>query len=142
MTTAERGCAMCTYLEEGPPGGWLFEDRHWVVGVFPGFEVPGWVFLVLRRHAEGVVALTDEELATVGPTIARLSRAIYSVTDAERVYYAAFGERFPHYHGLLMARSPDVAPEHRGDALQAHASVYRNADEALATAARLKQALA
>ncbi len=123
------------------PGGWLFADSRWVVGVLEGLEVPGWVVLVARRHAIGVVGLAEDELASLGPVLARVSAAIQKVTEAEKVYFASFGERFPHFHVLLMSRPGSLPPQHRGAQLQPNAAIYRDVSGASKAANGIRQVL-
>ncbi|HVM39945.1 MAG TPA: HIT family protein, partial [Acidimicrobiia bacterium] len=71
-----------------------------------GFEVPGWVFVELNRHAEGPWSLEPAEAATLGPLLTQVSQAVRSVTGAERVYWMAYGELMPHFHVLVAPRLP------------------------------------
>ena len=41
------------------------------------------------------------------------SAAIQDVTGAPTVYFMSFGENYPHFHFLVIARPADLAPEHR-----------------------------
>ena len=113
------GCEICQReaSDEEPPGGWVLRTEHWSACVAPGFEVPGWLFLELRRHAEGPMAMDSAEAGELGGLLARLSGAVQSATGAERVYVLAFGELYPHFHLLLVPRMPYAPPEEAGPAL-------------------------
>ncbi len=91
----------------------IFADEDWSAGILPGFEVPGWYVLCLRRHGEGITALNEREAATFGPRLRDLSAAVGSATGAPTVYAVSFGESFPHYHVLVMARTDDVPADRR-----------------------------
>lgn len=112
-------CELCRResSEEEPPGGWVLRSDLWSAGIGPGFEVPGWLFLQLRRHAEGPMGMDDAEAAELGPLLSRLSAGIQAATGAERVYTVAFGEVYPHFHMLLLPRMPFAPAEETGPAL-------------------------
>src|SRR5687768_17272212 len=76
--------------DDAPIGGWVLRTDHWSACVAEGFEAPGWLFLELRRHAEGPMAIAPDEAAAMGPLVAKLTGAIQEVTGAERVYVLAF----------------------------------------------------
>lgn len=52
----------------------------------------------------------------MGPLIKRLSTALQSVMGCEKTYVVQFAEHpnHPHVHFHVIARDPDLAPEHRG----------------------------
>jgi len=109
-------CQICQRetAPDEPLGGWIVRTELWSACVADGFEVPGWLFLQLRRHAEGPMALAPEEASELGRLLVDLSAAIQTATGAERVYLLAFGELFPHFHVLLAPRMPMAPPEHTG----------------------------
>ncbi|MDP9072163.1 MAG: HIT family protein [Actinomycetota bacterium] len=112
-------CEICQReaSSEEPPGGWVLRSEHWSACVAPGFEVPGWLFLQLRRHGDGPMAMETAEAAELGGLLARLSGAVQGATGAERVYVLAFGELYPHFHLLLVPRMPFAPPDETGPAL-------------------------
>lgn len=132
-------CELCR-LEastEEPPGGWVLRTDLWSVCVAPGFEAPGWLFLQLRRHAEGPMGMDDAEAAELGPLVARVSAGIQAATGAERVYLLALGETFPHFHVLLLPRMPFAPDEEKGVALFAKRAELCDPPAAAETAARV-----
>ena len=112
---ADRDCPICEWL--GGDVEWVHRDDMFAAGVFPGFDVPGWLFLALRRHAEGPMGMGPGEAAAFGPVLVDLTARLQRVTGAERVYVVAYGELFPHWHCLLSPRGADVPPEQRGPSL-------------------------
>jgi diadenosine tetraphosphate (Ap4A) HIT family hydrolase len=112
-------CELCAResSDQEPPGGWVLRTEHWSACIAPGFEVPGWLFLELRRHAEGPMGMDDAEAAELGPLLSRLTAGIQAATGAEKVYLLALGEMFPHFHVLLMPRMPFAPDDERGPAL-------------------------
>ena len=134
-------CKVCAFVQSTPGGGWYLDDPLWRVGPHMASEVPGWTVAYLRRHAAGLSEMTDDELRSLGPTLAETARAIESVTDAERVYSMLFGENVPHVHFVLAPRGKNVPPEHRSSALHVNQRLYADADAAAAVGARIRQAL-
>jgi diadenosine tetraphosphate (Ap4A) HIT family hydrolase len=129
-------------LAEREDGDWIYSDSAWIACVFPGLEVPGWVSVIARRHAEGIVALEASELASLGGVLSKVAEALHLVVEPKRVYLASFGERYPHFHVLLMARGPQIPPDHRGAALQLHAAEYIDEEAAVIVESRLRLELA
>ena len=115
----DAACQICERetSEDEPLGGWVLRTEHWSACVADGFEVPGWLFLELRRHAEGPMAMDGPEASELGPLLVQLTAGIERATQAEKVYVLAFGEMFPHFHLLLLPRMPFAPPELTGPSL-------------------------
>jgi len=134
-------CLPCD-LESADAATTVFRDDTWSCDVADGYDVPGWFILRLRRHAEGWSEPTVEELAGFGPLSQRVTAAIREVTGAPTVYFLSFGENYPHFHFLLVARDADLALEHRGAGILSLRAEHRDHDASLAVAARVRDALA
>ena len=57
--TDQAHCLIC-HLDRAPDEAVVFRDDDWACEMAPGFEVPGWYFLRLRRHALGWGGLEEE----------------------------------------------------------------------------------
>ncbi len=101
--------------------------------------VPGWLVISSLTHVESLDALPDAALAELGPLSARLSRALRSVTAAERIYVVQLGEVLRHLHVHVIARPPSLPPVHRGGAI--FAAPGGDPREAAALLVRLRVAL-
>ena len=112
MTTAANGCVPCG-MEQADDAAIVFRDDLWACEVIPGFDVPGWFVLRVRRHALRIGGLTDRELATYGRRARDLIGAVGEVTGAPATYLLTFGEANPHFHSLVAARGADVPPDRR-----------------------------
>lgn len=100
---AHPGCLICD--QEGEDDRIrVFADEYWAAEVFGGYEVPGWLVLRLRRHADGIESLSPLELAEFGPRLQGISSAVRTVTDSVRTYLMAFGEAHTHFHVLVVPR--------------------------------------
>ncbi len=141
METSTNGaapCAICAMVHAEPDDGWAYADDDWVAGTLAGLEVPGWIVLALRRHAVETSALTEREAASLGAAIRLLTRAIEEATGAERVYLQAYGEREPHWHMLLSARTAEIPVEHRHVAFFSNREKYIDGDDAVAVVDRIR----
>jgi diadenosine tetraphosphate (Ap4A) HIT family hydrolase len=134
-------CLPCD-LERADAATVVFRDDTWSCEVADGYEVPGWFFLRLRRHAEGWSGPTAAELAGFGPLSQRISAAIQEVTGAPTVYFMSFGENYPHFHFLVVTREADLAPERRGAGILALLADHRDLAGSLAVAERVRASLA
>lgn len=134
-------CLPCD-LEGADAATVVFRDDAWSCEVADGYDVPGWYILRLRRHAEGWSGPTMAELATFGPLAQRVAAGIQAATGAPIVYFMNFGENYPHFHFLLIARHAELAPEHRGASILSRRAEHRDLDASLAVAARVRDALA
>ncbi len=112
MTTAANGCVPCG-MEQADDDAIVFRDPLWACGVIPGFDVPGWFVLRVRRHALRLGGLSDDELSTYGRRARDLVDAVTEVTGAPATYVLTFGEADPHFHSLIAARGEEVPPERR-----------------------------
>ena len=110
MTAAD--CVMCTRVAgEGPlfiadlPTSRVYfnEDQFF----------PGWVFVVLKRHAVELYELTASERAAQVEDVARVARALSSVYQPVKMNYELLGNQVPHIHWHLVPRLADD-PEPRG----------------------------
>jgi diadenosine tetraphosphate (Ap4A) HIT family hydrolase len=108
-------CPLCAIVA-GPtstPGGIIHDDECWVVVHHPGPQSdPGELFVILRRHAESVGALTAHEAASLGPLLRAGVRAIERVVAPERVYTASYNERVRHVHFYLLPRTSALPAGH------------------------------
>ena len=134
-------CLPCD-LETAESSAIIYRDDSWACEIAEGYDVPGWFMLRLRRHAEGWSGPTAEELAEFGPISQRLSASIQSATGATGVYFMSFGENYPHFHFLVIARDAELAAESRGAAILGRRAEGRNLEAALAVGARVREAMA
>ena len=105
-------CIICR-LDQAPDEAVVFRDGDWACEVVPGFEVPGWFFLRLRRHALGWAELSTDELTRFGPVARDLMLALEQAFDAPARYLMTFGEAYPHFHCVVTVRTEDIPPELR-----------------------------
>lgn len=136
-------CPICAreLSAEEPPGGWVLRTDLWSACVAEGYEAPGWLFLQTRRHTEGPMGMDDTEAAEFGRNVAALSAAIQGVTEAEKVYVLAYGERFPHFHVVLIPRAPFAPPDLKGPGLFTQVDDLIDVREAAKTAAAIREVL-
>lgn len=133
-------CLPCD-LEDATDAEVIFRDDVWSCEVADGYDVPGWYILRLRRHAEGWSGPTPEELATFGPVSQRLAAAIQTATGGPAVYFMSFGENYPHFHFLVIARDAELPVESRGAAILARRAENRDMAQALSLGKKVRSAL-
>ena len=134
-------CLPCD-LETAESAAIVYRDANWSCEVADGYDVPGWYILRLRRHAEGWGGPSAEELTSFGPISQQLAAAIQSATGASNVYFLSFGENYPHFHFLVIARDAELPPESRGAAILGLRAAGRDLDASLALGARVRDSLA
>jgi len=96
--------------EAAPPGGYIYEDKHWMVCHAPGKLGPlGALFIESRRHFLDFAEFNDEEQASYGILAKRISSALKQLTNAERIYQVSMVEGVPHFHVWLIPRTKDIS---------------------------------
>jgi diadenosine tetraphosphate (Ap4A) HIT family hydrolase len=111
--TACRALAGEVVLTNGPR---IELDDHWRVEHCHPVATPGWLVLVLRRHARSLHELSDAESAALGDWIALLPKALHAATGCELEYVMQFaeGEGFHHVHVHFVARAAEWSSEWKG----------------------------
>ncbi len=133
-------CLPCD-LEAAESSAIIYRDETWSCEIADGYDVPGWFILRLRRHAEGWAGPTVEELSGFGPVSQKLAAAIQSATGAIGTYFMSFGENYPHFHFLVIARGADLPPDSRGAAILARRADDRDLAAALTVGASVRYLL-
>lgn len=111
-------CLLCE-TEDVDEACVIFRDDLWAAEVVTGYDVPGWVILRVRRHAERITGLNSDELDSFGYRARDLTAAVSEVAGAPATYLLVFGENYPHFHVLVAPRGDDVPMERRaGDILK------------------------
>jgi len=134
-------CLIC-HLDEAPDEAIVFRDEDWACEIAPGFEVPGWYFLRLRRHALGWAGLEQPELTAFGPVAQDLMGALDQAFGAPACYLMTFGEAYPHFHAVVTVRTEDVPTESRSGNILALRASRVDRDAAVARVPAVREALA
>lgn len=94
--------------EAAPPGGYIYEDEHWMVCHAPTKLGPlGTLFIESMRHFLDYAEMTDEESASLGNVMKKIYSSLRMHTDAERIYQVTLMEGVPHFHSWLVPRRKD-----------------------------------
>ena len=107
-------CLFCDVQRSQPSATVVYEDALAYV-YHPTDDAPGYLghlILIPRRHAPDYASLTCQEAQAIGTLTTRISRALKSSADAEKVYAVFYGEVTPHLHIHLTARYPNTPPEY------------------------------
>lgn len=95
-----------------PPGGYLYEDEHWMVcHAQPQWGPLGTLFIESRRHFLDFAEFNEAEQASYGKLAQRLSAALKQLTEALRVYHVSLVDGAPHFHVWLVPKPKEI-PEH------------------------------
>ena len=95
--------------ESFPPGGYIYEDEHWMVCHAPGKLAPlGTLFIESQRHFLDYAEMTVEEAASLGGVLKNVYAVLSTHTEAERIYQLSTMEGAPHFHCWIVPRRKDV----------------------------------
>jgi diadenosine tetraphosphate (Ap4A) HIT family hydrolase len=107
---AQSDCLICDKqrgITHQPPGGYIYTGEYFAVCHAPVNTGPlGTLFIEARRHVLDYASMTPQELATIGPLLQRVYRALRQLTGAERIYQVAMIDGVPHFHCWLVPRRP------------------------------------
>ena len=94
--------------EPAPPGGYIYEDEHWMVcPAQPHMGPLGTLFIESKRHFLDYAEMTDEESASLGHIMRKIYHALRMHTGAERIYQVTLLEGIPHFHTWLVPHRKD-----------------------------------
>jgi diadenosine tetraphosphate (Ap4A) HIT family hydrolase len=102
--SVDPSCGVCLSVAGPTPSLPIYEDGLWHVRHMAPAGVPGWMMMITQRHVGGPAHFDDREAASFGPALRHFSRVLERVTGALRIYTAAMGESFPHFHAHLVPR--------------------------------------
>jgi histidine triad (HIT) family protein len=117
MTDLNDPCLGCRIVrgEARPAGGIVWRGRGLTVhGLAEACPIPGWLVVTSDRHARALDDLDADELAALGPVVARVMRAQKAGLGAEHVYALALGDVLRHFHLHLVPRFADTPVRLRG----------------------------
>ena len=132
-------CGKHTGQETAPPGGYIYEDAHWMVCHAPEKLGPlGTLFVESRRHFLDYAEMTEEESSSLGSVMRKIYLALRLHTDAERIYQVTLMDGVPHFHSWLV-------PRRKGDTERGMKFLARDdsctEEDAIALANKLREAL-
>lgn len=108
-------CFSCAFLakKDNLP---IYSGEYWVVDHAYRSKLAGWLVIVLKRHAEALHELTNDEFKELGELINKTTKALHELLKTEKEYVAFFaeGEGFHHIHIHIIPRSKDLPVEFKG----------------------------
>jgi diadenosine tetraphosphate (Ap4A) HIT family hydrolase len=135
-------CLICNKhkgTEAVPPGGYIYEDDHWMVCHAPLKSGPlGTLFIESKRHFLDFAEFNQEEQSSYGEVASKVSAALKQLTAAIRVYHLSTVEGIPHFHIWLVPRRQEF-PERSLAFLSRDDSC--NEEDAAALADKLREVL-
>lgn len=111
MATVQPNCLLCNpqFADKHFRRILVWEDEYWRLTTSIYSEIPGFSYLEPKRHIPYITDLDGEEARTFGEVLARVTKVLREVTNADLVYIYVFGDTTPHLHLHL-------APHVAGDA--------------------------
>lgn len=105
-------CLICRKhkgVEAIPPGGYIYEDEHWMVCHAPVNIGPlGTLFIESKRHILDFAELSEEEQASYGVLASKIYKVLKPLLNAERVYQLSMVEGIPHLHVWFIPRINEI----------------------------------
>lgn len=97
-------------ISPGPP---IHAGEFWQVEHAYPTRLPGWLVIVLRRHAEAFHELDPGEFRELADVLERTVRALRNLLACEKEYVACYAEldHFRHVHFHVVPRAADMPPE-------------------------------
>jgi diadenosine tetraphosphate (Ap4A) HIT family hydrolase len=129
-------CHVCAAVEAATPDGLVYDRGPWAA--YAVADVPGWVMLASRRHAEGMWALDAEESSTLGEAIQAIGVAVKSETGAERIHLVYLGENALHFHMGFFPLQAGEEALFPNQGLVDHIQAHADADTARSVADRIR----
>ncbi len=90
----------------------IYLDEHFIVEASNSCFVPGYVIVSPRVPAGSLSAMNADALASLGQTLAAVTKAVAEVVGAERVYCGLFCEQFRSVHFHVFPRTAQLLAEH------------------------------
>ena len=95
--------------EAAPPGGYIYEDEHWMVCHAPIDKGPlGTLFIESKRHVLDFSEFNNEEAASFGELAKKIYIALRLLVGAERIYQVSMMEGVAHFHAWIVPRTKDI----------------------------------
>lgn len=98
------------------PGPIIAEGTYWVVEHAYPTSLRGWLVIVLKRHAEALHELSQEEFAELAQIQYGLAQIMGQDAQTEKEYTMCFSEaeHFYHIHFHFVAKPKDLPAEAKG----------------------------
>jgi diadenosine tetraphosphate (Ap4A) HIT family hydrolase len=97
-------CHLCQDMPDPTSPLVVLDTSDWSVFVREDSRL-GCVWLQAKEHVEGLWAMTEQQVATLGSVMRATSAAMCAALNAEKIYLISLGERHAHFHALLIART-------------------------------------
>ena len=114
-------CDTCNYIKTRDSGTaplWnnIVRTDYWDIVHALDTSLPGWMVIVLRRHAPTIAELTKEEAAELGPLIRNVSVGIQEIVGCVKTYVMQFAElpNHQHVHFHVVPRMLDMPKDDMG----------------------------
>jgi diadenosine tetraphosphate (Ap4A) HIT family hydrolase len=106
MDRLDTGCISCKTVAGivRPPGGFIYENSHWIVCLGAGSLSVPQGYIVLRRHCEELQELTTAESSALGIVMQSTAQVFTNVLKPARVHIGLYAEVVRHVHWHVIPR--------------------------------------
>jgi diadenosine tetraphosphate (Ap4A) HIT family hydrolase len=107
-----RDCPFCLdgQLEENPHSFKVTELQTSFVRLPKNQYWKGWIIVVLKRHANELFELSNEELAEFWKEVSLVAKAVDEVFAPVKINYAIYGNQCPHLHCHILPQQFENDP--------------------------------
>ncbi|MEX0650305.1 MAG: HIT family protein [Candidatus Andersenbacteria bacterium] len=98
------------------PGPVIYEGTYWKVEHVNSSAIPGWLVIVLKRHAEALHELSTKELSELAIMQGATAKALHEELQSQKEYSVLFAEKggCNHIHFHIVAIPEDLPADKRG----------------------------
>lgn len=109
-------CRSVARIERISPGPVIYDGNYWIVDHAYPTSHPGWLVIVLKRHAEALHELSREEFQDLGELQYRVVQALAREFACAKEYIMMFAEQagFSHLHFHVIQRPEGLQADYRG----------------------------
>jgi diadenosine tetraphosphate (Ap4A) HIT family hydrolase len=95
------------------PADTIYEGKYWVIEHAYPTSLKGWLVIVLKRHAEKLHELSEEEFIELSKLQYMVIQRLKECLDYEKEYVVCFGEGsgFAHIHFHIIPKPKELADE-------------------------------
>lgn len=98
----------------------IYEDENWLVRHSNETNILGYCIIDAQRHFLDLSFAREDELASYGKILGRVTAAIRSVIDCERVYTFSLAEAVPHFHVHVIPRTAELTKKYCGRGIMSY----------------------
>ena len=98
------------------PGPIIYEGSYWIVDHAYPTNLLGWLVIILKRHAEALHDVHNEEFEELGKLQEKTTKFLRDTLSCEKEYFACFseGKEFQHIHFHVIPKTKAITEDLKG----------------------------